>query len=96
MKIRSWLTINNRGSMRLTKGPPSTNWNEVSMQLDLAVPDELFSRPRLKASITIPVDAVNPELITATTVEDCKDAIKQVTGLSMHIEVVKEEVEKSE
>lgn len=91
MRTNAWLTVNKRGSMRLTKNQPNLDPDEVSIKLELNLPDELFKRPRLMASVTIPQEAASPDEITAKTVEDCKDAIKQVTGLEMSIKVVKEE-----
>lgn len=95
MKTSAWITINNRGIIRTTKGQPSIDWNEVSIRININLPDELFDRPRLTADITIPKEAALPTEITAETVEDCKDAIKQATGLEMSITVVKpdEEIE---
>jgi len=94
MKTTGWLTINNRGAMKLTKNQPGLDWNEVSVKLDVDLPNELFNRPRLQASIKIPSEAVGPDVINSTVVEDCKDAIKSVTGLEMKITVIKEEEDK--
>ena len=93
MDTSAWLTIKDTGSMRLTKGQPSINWDEVSIKINVVLPNELFNRPRLKADITIPKEAALPTEITAETVEDCKEAIKQATGLEMSITVVKPEEE---
>lgn len=96
MKVEGWLTVNNRGTIRLTKGQPGIDWDEVSIKLQLDLPKELFNRPRLSADITIPKDAAMPTEITADVVEDCKEAIKQVTGLEMKISVIKDDEEGSE
>jgi len=53
MKITNWLTINNRGSTRLTKSKPRLEWNEVSMMLNVEIPDSVFKRPILQANIKI-------------------------------------------
>ena len=94
MKTNAWLTINRRGAMRMTKGQPGLNWDEVSIKLEVDLPDDLFKRPRLQANIKIPQEAAQPQDISAETIEDCKDAIKTATGLEMHITVVKDEEEK--
>lgn len=93
MKTNGWLTINNRGSMKLTKNQPGLDWNEVSVKIEVDLPSELFSRPRLQASIKIPNDAVGPDVINSTVIANCKDAIKSVTGLEMKISVIKEDEE---
>jgi len=53
MKITNWLTINNKGSARLTKTKPRLEWNEVSMLLNVEIPDSVFQRPILTANIKI-------------------------------------------
>lgn len=95
MKKICWITINKRGSIRTTKTQPSLNWDEVAIRTEIELPDELFRRPRLQASITIPKEAAQPQEITSEVIEDCKEAIKQSTGLEMSIKVIKEEVNES-
>lgn len=56
MKVKNWLTINNRGSCRLTKNKPTLEWNEVSMLLNVEIPDSVFQRPQLQANIKIDGD----------------------------------------
>jgi len=53
MKVNAWLTINNRGSTRLTKSKPNLDWNEVTMYLNVELPDSLFKRPQIQANIKI-------------------------------------------
>ena len=91
MKIKKYLTINSRGSMRITQGKPSLSWDEVSVRLNVDLPDEIFNRPRLEASITIPQEAVSPEIISAETIQNTKEAIEQATGLTFDIKVIKKE-----
>lgn len=53
MKISSWITINNRGSCKLTKGKPRLDHNEVCMKLNIEIPNSVFQRPLLQANIKI-------------------------------------------
>ena len=53
MRIKNWLTINNKGTARLTKNKPGLEWNEVTLQLNVEIPDSLFVRPQLSANIKI-------------------------------------------
>jgi len=76
MKVIKWLTVNSRGSARLTQGKPAISWDEISIFLEINLPNELFSRPRLKAKIDIPEDAVAPELISTKVIENVKEAIE--------------------
>lgn len=96
MRVRHWLTINERGSARLTKSKPSLRWDEISILLELNIPDALFDRPRLEAKIDIPKEAVGPDLININVIENVKEAIEQAVGLDFSINVVKNEVEDGE
>lgn len=93
MKVKKWLTINSRGSARLTQGRPAIEADEVSILLDVTLPNALFEKPRLEASIEIPEDAVGPDVLNCEVIENVKDAIKQSTGLTFAINVIKEEKE---
>ena len=93
MRVKKWLTINSRGIARLTQGKPGIDWDEVSILLDVNLPDEIFNRPRLEAKIEIPKEAAGPDTITSEVVENVKDAIQQATGLTFAINVIKEEVD---
>lgn len=53
MKIQKWLTINNKGSARITKSKPGVQWNEISMLLNIELPDSVFKRPVITANIKI-------------------------------------------
>lgn len=94
MEIFKWLTINERGAARITRGKPSIRWDEVSIALNINLPDALFDKPRLEAKINIPEEAAAKETITTEVVENVKEAIETATGLTFSINVVKEEEEK--
>ena len=91
MKTKAWITINDRGSMRLTKGNTQTQTNEVSVRVNINIPDALFQKPRLEATITIPEEAIGPEMISSDVIHNCQDAIKETTGLDMIISVARDE-----
>ena len=93
MNVEKWLTINSRGSTRITQGKPGLSWNEVSILLKVTLPDALFNKPRLEAKIDIPKEAAGPDSLTADVVENVKEAIEQSTGLTFSINVIKEEKE---
>jgi len=93
MKVRKWLTINKRGSARLTQGRPDVSWDEVSVYLEVNLPKELFEKPRLEATINIPEETANTQPISVEVIENVKEAIKTATGLTFSINVIKEEKE---
>ncbi len=97
MKVKKWLTINSRGVTRLTRGKPSITWDEISILLDINLPDALFNKPRLEAKIEIPREAAGPDVLNSEVVENVQEAIEQATGLTFSINVIKnEEGEKDE
>lgn len=89
MKVRKWLTINNKGSCRLTKGKPALDWNEVTILLDIELPNALFDKPRLEAKITVPDEAAVSGVIESVVAENVQEAIEQATGLTFSVVVVK-------
>ena len=91
MRVQKWLTINSRGSTRLTQSKPSIFANEISILLDINLPKALFEKPRLEASITIPEEAAGPDLITTEVIENVSEAIEKSTGLTFAINVIKSE-----
>ena len=91
MKVKKWLTINSRGIARLTQGQPGIDADEVSILLDINLPDELFRKPRLEARIEIPKEAAGPDVLNSEVVENVKEAIQQTTGLNFSINVIKHE-----
>lgn len=91
MKINNWLTVKNNGSCRLTKSKPGVDCNEVSIQLEINLPDALFAKPRLEAKITVPDEAAATEIIESVVSDNVQDAIEQATGLTFSISVVKED-----
>jgi hypothetical protein len=82
-----WLTINKKGSARITKSKPGLNWDEVAIQLHINLPDALFNRPRLEAEITVPDEAAQSEVIQSAITDNVKDAIEQATGLNFSISI---------
>lgn len=91
MKIKGYLTVNSRGAMRITKTQPALDWNEISILVGLELPDALFRKPMLQASIVLPEEVAMKDPITAEVVDNVAEAIKQNTGLEFNIKVIKEE-----
>lgn len=91
MRVKKWITINSRGIARLTQGRPNIESDEISILLDINLPDELFKKPRLEAKIDIPKEAAGPDVLNSEVVENVKEAIKQATGLDFSINVIQNE-----
>lgn len=67
---------------------PTPKGREVAMQLDIEVPDALFQKPTLQATITIDHDIPVAQVLSAEVVEVAQDAIAQATGLQFAVSVV--------
>jgi len=85
MKKIFWIVINQKGSIRATKRAPGLDWNEVAVRLTMDIPDELFERPRLEASIKIPQEACVPDVISSEVIVNAKKAIERSTGLEIKL-----------
>ncbi len=93
MQVKKWLTINNNGSARITSSKPGIHWDEISIFLEINLPNALFDKPRLEAKINIPDEAAFQEPITSEVIENVQEAIKTATGLTFSINVIEEEKE---
>lgn len=93
MKTKFYLTVNSTGSVKVTKSPRYTDFGEVSIGCNLELPDILFRRPQIEASITVDAKDVQPFEITADTSNLVKEAIQQSTGLEVKLTIVNQEVE---
>ena len=77
----------NDGSDRITKNKPALQGNEIAIRVDLSVPDELFKKPMLQASITMPKDAVSAPVIDADIVDNIQETISKQLGVELTISV---------
>lgn len=87
MKLTKWLAVNSKGSVRIRETRPNLEWNELCCRLNIEIPDELFKRPTIEASLKIqdiPPNEFNPEVIVNT-----KELIEQQTGAKIEMRVLK-------
>ncbi|GAB3937358.1 hypothetical protein [Larkinella terrae] len=87
MKTSFYLVVNSNGTVRTVKNRPGLDSNEISVQVALQIPDALFRKPQLQATITIPDDSVQPIVIEPDVQNNIKDAIEQATGLEIKLTV---------
>ena len=88
MFIRRWLTVNQRGSTRITANKPTLNSDEITILMHFSIPDSLFEKPHLHAKITIPESAAAESIITEEIVESARDAVQQAIGMDLEVRVV--------
>lgn len=71
------------GSARLTKGKPATKSDEVAIKLSGSIPDALFRKPTLHASINVP-DIEQP-VVDADTQAEIAELLKDQMGINLVI-----------
>lgn len=104
MIIRKYLIISAQKSRygglrektRLAERVPTLEGNEISLRLELDIPDAVFQRPQLEARMTIPDTAVKDINITPDITDNISQIIKEATGLTMVVSVIKQEEEKED
>lgn len=87
MKVDFYLTANSNGTLKLNKQKPASKYDEVVIAVKLELPDSLFKKPQLSASIKVDEDTVRPFIIDANAVSGITEAIKTQTGLDCNITI---------
>jgi len=77
-----------KATVRLTTKSPSLESYEVAIKINLDIPDELFTKPQLQASITVSKDAVSAPVIEADVVDNISEIISKELGIDLNIAVV--------
>ncbi len=85
MKLNYYLVVSKSGTVRAVKNKPNLGFDEIAIYHNLELPDALFKKPTLEATIMIPEYAALPQIIEADVVENVKDAIANATGLEVRI-----------
>ena len=89
-----WLKVNYRGTVSATRGKPRfTEVDEVCIRMNVELPNSLFEKPMLQASMVVPKESVTPSVITPEITDNIAEAIKSSTGLDMIVRIVPEEEE---
>jgi hypothetical protein len=74
--------------VRSTTRPPALQAGEVAMAVTVRVPDAMFKRPALKATIEIPADSVSAPVIDAQVVDNIRVELARTLGVDLRVEVV--------
>lgn len=85
MRVNNWLVINRNGIKTTRKTKPALEFDEIAVKLNLEIPDELFRRPTIEATVKVtdvPNNAYEPELI----INSVKD-IEQQLGAKINLTV---------
>ena len=93
MKVKGFLNIRANGTARFTKTNVALHVDEISMAIEIKVPDALFEKPKLQATIEIPDSVAIPELINSEVVDNINELVKVNTGLDLNITIVEHEAD---
>lgn len=83
--LKFWLRFNRRGKVTASKRAPAMSVDERCMQCSLVVPEALFSRPSLRAEITVPDFDFEIPYIQA---EAAEKAISEILDMTVAMTVV--------
>lgn len=77
-----------RLSGRLTKSLPALKSGEIALSLTVRLPETLFKKPSLRASIEVPESAVSPPVINGEVVDNIREIVSQKLGVDLQISVI--------
>lgn len=87
MKISGYLVVTSNGSAKFVKKYPDLNFNEVAVGVKLELPDRLFERPVLNATITVPDNAVLPYQLPVEVRDEIEAALASVEGAEVKLTI---------
>lgn len=94
MKAPFYLIVKKNGSTRTMKTKPDLKWDEISIHINLELPDNLFKKPTLSAEIKLSDKECPGFELTPEVRDNIKDAVKQHTGVELKITITPEENKK--
>ncbi len=65
--------------------------NAVAIKLNIVLPDTIFNKPQLQATIKVREEDISKPVINAETLDNIKVALSQNLGVDMTIQVVNKE-----
>lgn len=91
MKTPFYLVVDKKGKVRACKTQPNLNWDEISIKMDLELPDSLFKKPLLSGNIVVKESDVTPTLITPEIKNNIQAAIKEHSGIEIKLNIINED-----
>lgn len=75
-------------SGRLAAKVPALEAGEIAIKLNIKVPEAMFKRPQIQATVTIPENAVTPPVLEANVLDNVREVLTQQTGMDVTVRVV--------
>jgi hypothetical protein len=85
MKVGFYLAVNSGGSVRAVKRQPDLAQDEICIYVTLELPERLFDKPSLQATLTIPDEVAMPASIPVDVKSNVKEAIEGATGMNVYM-----------
>ena len=94
MKIDRYLIVgkkrNHQPNARIAVTSPALESHEIAIKVSLDVPDALFTKPQLEASIAIPSDSIAAPVIEADVIDNIKEIVSKELGVDLSIGLIAE------
>lgn len=87
MMVEGYLRINSRGIIRFAKSPRNLDWNEISVKIQLSIPNKLFERPLIEARVKISEDII-PKSQPVEIILNTKELIEESTGAKIDFKII--------
>lgn len=88
MNEESYLIIGKSGIKGVRKSKPKLNWDEIACRISLDIPDVLFERPQLEATLKVDEEKIQAEKIFPDLIINTKELIEQQTGAKIDFKVI--------
>lgn len=88
MNLIFYLVVKESGVVKTCKSKPSLKNDEISIRIQMQIPNALFQKPILSANIIVPHEAVHNKIIEPQIKDNIKDAIQQAAGMEVKINFV--------
>lgn len=72
-------------TVRTTRNRPDCDATEVAVRISLSLPDALFKRPSLEATIRID-DDIAPVVVNADVADNIARVVKEQMGITLHVQ----------
>jgi len=93
MKEQAYLVIGPTGIRGVRKSKPKLGFDEISVRIELDIPDTIFKRPHIEAYIKVGDEAITPNKISPETFINTKKLIEQETGMKIDLRILPAEKE---
>lgn len=91
-----YLIVGPNGLKGTRKTRPSLKWNEISIKVNLNIPNAMFKRPHVEANIVVKEEALSPIEIKPEILINTKELIEQQSGMKVDFNILHQQIEKEE